>query len=1392
MSKKTVYLLSFVLLLGSVSIAEDIAWTDLGADHLWSNPDNWNLGRVPTSADDVLIDVPAAAAPNGPVIQDGIAAEAHGIFTEAAGEPTLTMTGGSLAVADWIWLGDGADSFGVWTISGGTVDIADEFELGWGGGAGTLTVTGGTINAGKAVIPTDTGVFGDLSLQGGTYSVTKVDGLQMNANGLIDITEGTLVLEGDDTAKVDGLIAAGQITAHGGAGEFELDFDVRNPGKTTLTASREPAMGPLRLDFNSNQDSGGDSTTAGDPSLSAAAHNQTGWSSYHANHEVIAEFTTVNYDGITVTPDWPNTTDNRVRQSIDRGTGNDDNWDDAAGDLNLVTDFIGIDTRTGNGGNGDWDGATGTPTYMTLAVGGLAAGDYVWTSFHHDTEHVFGPFAVWLSTDGGATFTQLDDGVMTDSTTGGNPDSGATEVGPDAYSLSSTYHASFRTDGINAVVFRFAPYSETAVHRQIWGMNGLVLERGPRVVLFAEDFEGLALGPNVDESLAGDAVWTDTPPEGWTVDESGIPGIGIDAIDGVTEWAGWAFTDKAWWTEAAGDQDRSLFELGSGTVAVADPDEWDDGERLPLPIEADPYDTWLTTPEIKISGSEAGTLELKFDSSWRPEFDSNYHQTANITASFDGGDLVEVMLWESDEASANFHPYATNETVIVNLDNPEGAKKVVLTFGLFDAGNDWWWAIDNLEVSAVVPDLGPVNPGTNGLVASYALDGDATDGSGNGNDGTIHNADTGGLGDGGSVWVDDPERGIVISFNGTAEGAHVRAGDIPQMTLTNDFTWSFWANHSDENTADNDIILGNRMDENIVDFVPRQFIKFTPTKFEWHMNGNGDDNLDYDDIPAGIWLHHSVVKAGDQLTYYRNGIEASSGTFTQPLDFPQPLYFGGDNESSAGENWAGLMSDVSIYDRALSEAEIRYLAGERATPVDPGSSGLIASWTCDEGAGAVVGDVSGNGRDGTFVNGDPAWVEGVSGSAVELVGPTLIETPPLDLELSEATMAGWIKPNGAQPDWSSIIMQRDPGLATGFNILGFQLAYHWNDTSDSWGHRGGDMIAEDDWTFAAVTIEPDKATFYVNGETGSVNEAPHEPALWNSNVYLGGDGTAGWVSRRMNGALDNVIMYDRALSAGEIRYLAGIREFTYDGGALDDTWDHDNGSDAWDGTGPGEGNPGGAVSLTEGDDTFLRIQDTGDPRDLGISDPSNRKVYLTRLTDISLDGLRLEVRVRVATTAPLDNQISGDPWPAEGIGYHIRDGGKGMIGVSDGVGIISFSLGQAGEPDFVDATTDVLIMNSLVGTEPTSDVDTGDAANAVALNMMDIADAAAWNTFVINIVAGGAGTHVVSVSANGGPEELFDVTLGSDLEADAPFIAIGSSGTGGITAFDVDSLSVSN
>src|SRR5687768_7097984 len=86
--------------------------------------------------------------------------------------------------------------------------------------------------------------------------------------------------------------------------------------------------------------------------------------------------------------------------------------------------------------------------------------------------------------------------------------------------------------------------------------------------VFSEDFDGLALGPNVDEPVAGTQVWTETPPAGWTTDDSKMPGVGVPSQDGVTEWAGWSFANKRWWIRAD-DQNRSFFHLGQGTVMIA-------------------------------------------------------------------------------------------------------------------------------------------------------------------------------------------------------------------------------------------------------------------------------------------------------------------------------------------------------------------------------------------------------------------------------------------------------------------------------------------------------------------------------------------------------------------------------------------------------------------------------------------------------------------------------------------------------------------------------------------------------------------------------------------------------------------------------------------------------
>lgn len=209
--------------------------------------------------------------------------------------------------------------------------------------------------------------------------------------------------------------------------------------------------------------------------------------------------------------------------------------------------------------------------------------------------------------------------------------------------------------------------------------------------IFSENFDGLKLGRSVHENIPGKNVWTKKPPADWQIDDRGISGV-RDPKLGVAEWKGWSFVDPVWWWKTAGNQHRSRFKRGTGVVAVADPDEWSDrGNEKALKT----YSTYLRTPEISLKGMQPDTATLLFDSSWR----GDNRQTATVQVSFDGGDPVEVLHWGS-QRGPDFKAERTNEQVTVTLKNPDDARQMVITFGLSDAGNDWWWAIDNVEVTA--------------------------------------------------------------------------------------------------------------------------------------------------------------------------------------------------------------------------------------------------------------------------------------------------------------------------------------------------------------------------------------------------------------------------------------------------------------------------------------------------------------------------------------------------------------------------------------------------------------------------------------------------------------------------------------------------------------------
>ena len=175
----------------------------------------------------------------------------------------------------------------------------------------------------------------------------------------------------------------------------------------------------------------------------------------------------------------------------------------------------------------------------------------------------------------------------------------------------------------------------------------------------------------------------------------------------------------------------------------------------------------------------------------------------------------------------------------------------------------------------------------------------------------------------GARLTSDPSRGQVVRLDGRND--YISAGELPAIGVNDDFTWSVWVNQDDADNV-NAVVLGNRTggQEN-----PLQFIKVTPTNFEYY-SGGGDPIIPYA-IPNQRWVHLAVAKTGPTLTYYVNGESVGSGETSADMG-ANPFYIGGDPNASR-EFADGLIDDVAVWTRALPIEAIEGLAAGTYDPL---------------------------------------------------------------------------------------------------------------------------------------------------------------------------------------------------------------------------------------------------------------------------------------------------------------------------------------------------------------------------------------------------------------------------------------------------------------------------
>ena len=199
-----------------------------------------------------------------------------------------------------------------------------------------------------------------------------------------------------------------------------------------------------------------------------------------------------------------------------------------------------------------------------------------------------------------------------------------------------------------------------------------------------------------------------------------------------------------------------------------------------------------------------------------------------------------------------------------------------------------------------------------------------------------------------------------------------------------------------------------------------------------------------------------------------------------------------------------------------------------------GSGGLVAAFGFDEGSGSSVSDASGNGNNGTVVNG--SWVAGKYGKALQFNGSSTVVTVPdsASLHLSSGmTLEAWVDPSTVNSQWRDVVYKANDSFYLEATLTNSSRPDAGTIAGGSYADAyGTGALAANVWTYLAETYDGTTLRLYVNGT--QVASTAHTGAIASSTspLQIGGDSLYG---QYFAGLIDEVRVYNTALTAAQIQ-----------------------------------------------------------------------------------------------------------------------------------------------------------------------------------------------------------------------------------------------------------------
>lgn len=318
-------------------------------------------------------------------------------------------------------------------------------------------------------------------------------------------------------------------------------------------------------------------------------------------------------------------------------------------------------------------------------------------------------------------------------------------------------------------------------------------------------------------------------------------------------------------------------------------------------------------------------------------------------------------------------------------------------------------------------------------------------------------------------------------------------------------------------------------------------------------------------MPLNTWMHLAGTFDGTTFRFYINGVLAGTSIGTLGPINNASLEIG---NSGACVPFAGMIDEVSLYDRALSALEIQdiFNAGSaakcKATPTPTPTPtatptplptncvqsppGAISWWPLDETSGMIAADRVGN-HPGAYANG-PVPAAGKVRGALSFDGSNYVAVADSDQwafgtnDFTIDLWANWDVPgSGSIGEPGDIFIGSDegPGLrnkwffALGGGVLDFTVYNVANPPSNFFLVRAPFSPVVGQWYHLAVTKRGTLFTIFVNGVAVGSEISTSPIANANAPLTIGQAENIGF----MNGRLDEVSISNRALTQEELKAI---------------------------------------------------------------------------------------------------------------------------------------------------------------------------------------------------------------------------------------------------------------